>query len=82
MSCPQTHNCLLTGYGAPRAPITSRDPITGLLRDWVQIFKTPTLAGYCKQGVNGKDVLDGELVGQGWDGLLAGAGTGEPLRAP
>ena len=43
MSCPQTHNCLLTGYGSPRAPSASRGPIPGLLRDWVQIFETPTL---------------------------------------
>ena len=42
MSCPQTHNCLLTGYGAHRAPSASQDPIPGLLRDWVQIFETPT----------------------------------------
>ena len=41
--CQQTHNCLLTGYGAPRAPSPSRDPIPGLLRDWVQIFETPTV---------------------------------------
>ena len=26
------------------------------------------LAGYCKQGTNGTDGLDGELVGRGWDG--------------
>ena len=42
VSCPQTNNCLLTGYGDPRAPSASRDPIPGLLRDWVQIFETPT----------------------------------------
>ena len=41
-SCPQTHNCLLTAYGAPRAPSASWDPIPGLLQDWVQIFEPPT----------------------------------------
>ena len=35
------------------------------------------LAGYCKQGTNETYGLDGEMVGQGWDGqTLAGAGTG------
>ena len=34
------------------------------------------LDGYCKQGTNGTDGLDGVMVGQGWDGrLLAPAGT-------
>ena len=42
VSCPQTHNFLLTGYGAPRSPSASRDPITGLLWDWVKKFETPT----------------------------------------
>ena len=42
MSCPQTQNYLLTGYGAPRAPSACWDPIPGLFRDWVQIFETPT----------------------------------------
>ena len=41
------------------------------------------LAGYCKKGTNGTDVLDGVLVGQGWDGrTVAGAGTGAPPWAP
>ena len=41
------------------------------------------LAGYCKQGTNGTDRLDGALVVQGWDGqMLAGAGTGAPPWAP
>ena len=41
------------------------------------------LDGYCKQGVNGTDLLDWLLVGQGWDGItLAGAGTGAPPWAP
>ena len=26
------------------------------------------LTGYCKQGTNGTDGLDGVMVGQGWDG--------------
>ena len=43
-SCPQTHNCLLTGYWAPRAPSASWDPIPGLVRYWVQIFETPTVS--------------------------------------
>ena len=42
VSCPQTHNCLLTGYGTPRSPSASQDPIQGIFRDWVQIFETPT----------------------------------------
>ena len=46
VSCPQTHHCLLTGYGAPRAPSASRDPIPGLVRDWVHIFETPTYTPY------------------------------------
>ena len=37
------------------------------------------LSGYCKQGTNGTDGLDGAMVGQGWDGrTLAGVGTGAP----
>ena len=41
------------------------------------------LAGYCKQGMNGTDGLDGALVGQGWYGrTFAGAGTGAPPRVP
>ena len=41
------------------------------------------LAGYCKQGTNVTDGLDGVLVGQGWDGLtLAGAEIGAPPWAP
>ena len=40
------------------------------------------MAGYCKQGTNGMDGLDGELVGQVWDGrMLAPARTGAPLLA-
>ena len=35
-------NCLLTGCGDPRASNSTRDPIPGLLRDWIQIFETPT----------------------------------------
>ena len=41
------------------------------------------LAGYCKQGTNGTDGIDGALVGQGWDGrTLAGVVTGAPPCAP
>ena len=41
------------------------------------------LDGYCKQGTNGTDGLDGEMVGQGWDGrTLIGVGTGAPPWAP
>ena len=41
------------------------------------------LAGYCKQGKNGTDGLDGALMGQGRDGrTLAGAGTGAPPWVP
>ena len=41
------------------------------------------LAGYCKQGTNGTDGLDGAMVGQGWDRrMLAGVGTGAPPWAP
>ena len=41
------------------------------------------LAGYCLYGTDGMDVLDGALVGQGWDGpTLVGARTGAPPLAP
>ena len=41
------------------------------------------LAGYCLYGTDGMDVLDGALVGQGWDvTTLAGARTGAPPLAP
>ena len=37
------------------------------------------LAGYCLDGIDGTDGLDGTLVGRGWDGpTLAGARTGAP----
>ena len=59
MSRPQRHNCLLTGYGAPRAPSDSRDPIPGLLRDWVQIFETPTYGVTCSGGLIEEDISCG-----------------------
>ena len=41
------------------------------------------LAGYCKQGMNGTDGLDGTLVGRMWDGRTsAPARTGFPPWAP
>ena len=41
------------------------------------------MAGNCKQGTNGKDGLDGVLVGRGWYGLtLALARTGAPPWDP
>ena len=41
------------------------------------------LAGYCKQGMNGKEGLDGVLVGRGWDGqMVAPAGMGALPWAP
>ena len=37
------------------------------------------LAGYFQHGTDGTDVLDGALLGQGWDGrTLAPSGTGAP----
>ena len=41
------------------------------------------LAGYCQHGIYGTDGLDGELVGQGWDGRkLAPVGMGATPWAP
>ena len=40
------------------------------------------LAGYCLDGTDEIDGLDGTLVGQGWDGpTLAPSGTGAPPLA-
>ena len=65
MSCPQTHNCLLTGYGAPRAPSASQDPIPGLLWDWVQIFETPT-QGFSVVGFPQKYFFHCVILDQTW----------------
>ena len=41
------------------------------------------LAGYCLDGMDGTDGLDGALVGRGWDGrMLAPAGRRAPPWAP
>ena len=41
------------------------------------------LAGYCLDGTDGTDGLNGALVGRRWDGrTLAPAGTGAPPWAP